>query len=152
MYFIHSRRMFVEYARPLSLFISALTCSGSSGEVISAESNFPMQKSPKIKCTLFFLLSSCIDVPMMELYRQSKYSCTQDGFFFVFFKIFFASPETFNISCCFMFGHSKKYVLEKHTYLSIAAETSLQHAVYTENTVENNWSAKRNIYNLTPVK
>lgn len=34
-----------------------------------------------------------------------------------------------------MFGHSKKYVLEKHTYLSIAAETSLQHAVYTENTV-----------------
>lgn len=51
-----------------------------------------------------------------------------------------------------MFGHSKKYVLEKHTYLSIAAETSLQHAVYTENTVENNWSAQMNIYNLTPVK
>lgn len=144
--------MFVEYARPLSLFISALTCSGSSGEVISAESNFPMQKSPKIKCTLFFIIivvyrcSNDGTIPPVKIFMHSG------RFFFVFFKIFFASPETFNISCCFMFGHSKKYVLEKHTYLSIAAETSLQHAVYTENTVENNWSAQRNIYNLTPVK
>lgn len=81
--------MFVEYARPLSPFILALTCSGFRGEVISAESNFPMQKSPKIKCTLFFGLSSCIYVPMMELYRQSKISCTQDVFC-VFFKIFVA--------------------------------------------------------------
>lgn len=96
MYFIHSRRMFVEYARPLSLFISALTCSGSSGEVISAESNFPMQKSPKIKCTLFFLLSSCIDVPMMELYRQSKYSCTQDVFFLCVLK-YFLHPRRLSI-------------------------------------------------------
>lgn len=85
---------------------------------------------------------------MMELYRQSKISCTQDVFFVCFLKYFLHPPR----SCCFMFGHSKKYVLEKHTYLSIAAETSLQHAVYTENTVENNWSAQRNIYNLTPVK
>lgn len=84
--------MFVEYARPLSPFILALACSGSSGEVISAESNFPTQ----------FLVT-----PKSKFWRSILIWVLQ----------------------------------QKQAY-----------AVYTENTVENNWSAQRNIYNLTPVK
>lgn len=95
MYFIHSRRMFVEYARPLSLFISALTCSGSSGEVISAESNFPMQKSPKIKCTLFFIIvvyrcSNDGTIPPVKIFMHS-------GRFFLCFLKYFLHPRRLSI-------------------------------------------------------
>lgn len=96
MYFIHSRRMFVEYARPLSLFISALTCSGSSGEVISAESNFPMQKSPKIKCTLFFFIivvyrcSNDGTIPPVKIFMHS-------GRFFLCFLKYFLHPRRLSI-------------------------------------------------------